>query len=69
MRRRLSVLVGPFREVGESAESRSVIQPLRVSTLIRQIVALLLLSSDELMSCAAGTNGCLDLRFRAFPNG
>ena len=31
-----------------------------------QIAALLLLSSDELMSCCtAGTNGCLDLRCRA----
>ena len=31
-----------------------------------QSSAFLLLSSDELMSCAAGTNGCLDLRCRAF---
>ena len=31
-----------------------------------QSAALLLLSSDELTSCAVGTNGCLDLRFRAF---
>jgi len=35
-----------------------------------QCVALLLLSSDEPMSvCAAGTNGCLDLRCCAFPPG
>ena len=33
-----------------------------------QSAALLLLSSYELMSCcAAGTNGCLDLRCHAFP--
>ena len=27
----------------------------------------MLLLSDELMSCAAGTNGCVDLRRHAFP--
>jgi len=32
-----------------------------------QSAALILLSSDELMSCAAGTNGCLDWRCRGFP--
>jgi len=50
----------------EGTEPRSVVQPLRVLSVIRQRTALLLLS-DELMSCcAADTNQCLDLSYSAF---
>ena len=54
----------------ESTESCGVVQPLHIPLVIRQSPALLLLLSVELMNCcAAGTNGCLDLRCRAFPLG
>jgi len=59
--RRLGASVG-----GVSTESRVVVQPLHRGSA--QNAALLLLMSIELMSCcAAGTNGCVDLRHRAFP--
>jgi len=53
----------------ENAESRSALQPLRIPSVIRpQCAARMLLLSDKQMSCcAAGTNGCLDLRRRASP--
>jgi len=52
----------------ESEESCSVLQLSAFHQWSVQSTALLLLSSDELMSCCgAGTNGCLDLRCRAFP--
>jgi len=62
---------GHSRKVGfdvgdESTESRSVLQPLLIASVIRPERPLLLFSSDELMSCGAGTIGCLDLRCRAF---
>ena len=49
-------------------KSCSDLQPLRIPLVIRPEHALLLLSSDELMSycCAAATNGCLYLRCRTF---
>jgi len=46
-----------------------------VEVTVRSLVVLynhsvlLLLSSDGLMSCAAGTNGCLDLKCQTFPLG
>ena len=52
----------------ESTESRSAVQPIRISSVIQCAAHMLL--SEELMSCyAAGTNGCLDLRCRAFALG
>ena len=55
----------------EGNESTGPVVLSNISTFHRwsaQSATLLLLSSDELISCcAAGTNGCLDLRCRAFP--
>jgi len=53
----------------ESAESCGVVQPLRIPSVIHPVRALLLLSDDVMSCCEAGTNGCLDLRRRAFPLG
>jgi len=54
----------------ERTESHKVVQPLRLSLWSTQYAVCMLLLLDELMSCVAGTNGCLDLRCRAFaPNG
>ena len=50
----------------ENAETCGVVCPLRISLVITHSAARVLLLSDELMRCcAAGTNGCLDLRQRA----
>jgi len=52
----------------ESMESRSALQLSAFHRWSAQSAALLLVSSVELTSCcAAGTNRCLDLRYRAFP--
>jgi len=77
VRRRLSrttpFLAGPFQECGRRWRGwtlRSLVVLSNYSAFHRwsaQIVAHLLLSPNELMSCcAAGTNGCLDLRCRVF---
>jgi len=52
----------------ENAEPCGTVHPLCVPLVSAQCAArMLLLLSDKLMSCcAAGTNGCLDLRRRAF---
>ena len=51
----------------ENAESREVVQPFHLALVIRPLrrTYCMMLLSDELMSCAVGTNGCLDLRRRA----
>jgi len=49
---------------------RRVIRPFRIPLVIPQSAARMLLFTDKLMSCcAAGTNGCLDLRRHAFALG
>jgi len=51
----------------ENAESGAVVRPLRIPSLSAQCAARkLLLSNEQTRCCAAGTNGCLDLRRRAF---
>jgi len=50
----------------ENAESCAVVRPLRMPSPSAHCAAHMLLLSNEQMSCAAGTNGCLDLRRRAF---
>jgi len=51
----------------ESTESCRVVRPLRIPLVIRPVRRTYVAWSDELMSCcAAGTNGCLDWRHRAF---
>jgi len=51
----------------ESADACGIVRPLRIPLVIRHCAARMLLLLDELMSCcAAGTNGCLDLRRRTF---
>jgi len=67
-------LQGHISRVGSDAEEESTERrsALHNSALRRWFIlwASLLLSSNELMSCcAADTNGCLDLRCRAFPPG
>jgi len=61
---------GYSRRVGRGWKygSRSALQHFSIHRWSAQSVALMLLSSNELMSCcAAGTNGCLDMRCREFP--
>jgi len=54
----------------ESTESRGVVQPLRIPPVIRPVRCTYAVIVDELMICsAAGINGCVDLRRRAFPHG
>ena len=64
-------LARPFQDTDvwdESMESRSVFQPLLFHRWSAQTTTLVLMLSDDLMSCCvAGTNGCLNLRCCAFP--
>ena len=54
----------------ENAESCAVVRPLRTPSRSAQCAArMLLLSKEQMRCCAAGTNGCLDLRRRAFALG
>ena len=53
----------------ESTGPRKVVQPLRLPLVVRPVRRTYVVVADELMSCAAGTNGCLDLRRRAFAPG
>ena len=50
----------------ESMESPSVVQPLRISLVIRPVRRTYVVVRWT-VSCAAGRNGCLDLSCRAFP--
>ena len=50
----------------EVTKSRKVVQPLRLPLVIPQCAARMLLSDELMRCCAAGTNGCLDLRGSAF---
>ena len=49
----------------ENAEAYGIVRQLHIPLVIRLLCRTHFVS-DELMSCAAGTNGCLDLRRRAF---
>jgi len=45
----------------ESTEPRGVLQPLRIPSVIPHISALLMLLSDELVSCSESFCGCISL--------
>ena len=51
----------------DSTESRSVVQQPRIPSVICPERLRMLFSDEPLSCCAAGTNGCVDLRRRAFP--
>ena len=50
----------------ENAESCAVVRPLRMPSWSAHCAARMLLSNEQMRCCTVGTNGCLDLRRRAF---